>query len=389
MEFLNVKLVSCALSFTFTSADEYGQIVSESGRSAQSGFSFPELESDRASTDYYTYWDWLFGTFYSRHPEFDDHNLATALSGCMGLADVAERVGSVDHVRPFIDLALMRQDQTLWSSIASNPTAWVELGRRVHSPQIFAEGVIHIVGRWQNMTDEDKNDMHVHIRELCERKAKEVDFAKEAIEMRILGHYPSSLCKQASDKPGRPTYANDIYMWMALCFFRQWFAQCISDGRNRLNPDGGYAFYRALAQGGSAYLDHETFRDFHKYFPMSSKACNVLETNMGLLKEEVKEFVKDIVKERAHVNSTNHPALAWLTCTVVNKEDLPWKQQDDAEGSSQDALPVLPESPTAPEIPSAAPVVQNGHDTAMALEAGDGIDTPGLVETSFTDGDED
>lgn len=246
----------------------------------------------------------------------------------MGLVDVAESIDAVDQVRPYVDLALMRQDMTLWSSISTNPAAWAELGRRVHSPQIFYEAVIHMVGKWQTMQEQEKNALHHDVRRVCEKKWKEMDLAKEAIDMRILGHYPTFLSRSHENRPHRPTYANDIYMWMAICFFRQWFAQCISDGRNRLSQDGGYEFYNALAKGGQAYLDHETFRDFHKYFPMSSKACNVLETNMNIMKEDVKQFVKDIIQERSHVKKADVPELCWLTCAVMKREDLPWAQLD-------------------------------------------------------------
>ena len=78
----------------------------------------------------------------------------------MGLVDVAESIGSVDRVRELVDLALLRQDNILWQSIASNPTAWTELGRRVHSPTIFKEGVVHLVGTWPRLDNNVKQDMN-------------------------------------------------------------------------------------------------------------------------------------------------------------------------------------------------------------------------------------
>ena len=304
------------------------------------------------------YWDWLFGLFYHRQPQFDDSTLAVTLSGCMGLIEVAERVESIDHVRPPVEVALTRHDEALWQSIATKPAAWAELGRRVHSPQIFTESVIHLIGRWQNIADTDKAEMDESIRDICEAKFKEIDLAKEAIELRILGHYPQSIYKIAADKPSRFSYQNDIYMWMDICFFRHWFAQSISDGRNRAAPDGGYAFYNALSKGGPSYLDHTTFRDFHKYFPMSSKACNVLEHNMDLYKEEIRQFVKDIVIERTHVKSDKYTDLKWLTCAIINKEDLPWNpassEEDrlldevDSAGRSEDGRT---STHTQPELP--------------------------------------
>ena len=48
-------------------------------------------------------------------------------------------------------------------------------------------------------------------------------------------------------------------------------------------------------------------------------------------KEEIKEFVKDLVMERTHVSSTSYRELKWLTCAVINKDDLPWKLPTDED----------------------------------------------------------
>ncbi len=298
------------------------------GHSHSVGFSLTGIENGRVPDERIQYWDWLFGIFYGKAPSFDDENLATVLSGCMGLVDVAETVQAVDSVREHVDLALLRQGQVLWNSVASNPVAWAELGRRVHSPTIFSEGIVHIVGKWNDMTEGTKKDLHPDIRAVCDKKYRELEVAKEAIELRILGHYPPFLCRDATTKPGRATYSNDIYMWMAICFYRQWFAQAISDGRNRVNRDGGYEFYHQIGHAGQTYLNHETFLNFHKYFPMSSKACNVLEANMGILKNEVKHFVKDILESTVNVDTVTYPPLRWLTCVKISKEDYPWHVEE-------------------------------------------------------------
>lgn len=325
------------------------QPVDNLGRYHSGGFSLSTLENGRVPDERLQYWDWLFGIFYGKAPAFNDENLAAVLSGCMGLVDVAETVGAVDSVRETVDLALLRQGSVLWNSVASNPAAWAELGRRVHSPTIFKEGIIHMVGKWNNMTDASKKELHPDTRALCECKYRELEVAKEAIELRILGHYPAFLCRDAATKPGRATYANDIYMWMAICFYRQWFAQAISDGRNRVNRDGGYEFYHQIGEGGQAYLSHETFLNFHKYFPMSSKACNVLEANMGILKEEVKHFVKDILQNNVNIDSANYPPLRWLTCARVAKEDFPWHVAE-TESTLTDPFAMVHQSPEDDDV---------------------------------------
>ena len=240
---------------------------------------------------------------------------------------MAERIGSVDTIRDSIDLALLRQDRVLWTAIMSNPMAWAELGRRVHSPTIFREAVCHLVGQWQRIREEGEVDLHEDIIRVCQQKFNELSTFREAVEMRILGYYPESLLQNVQERPDPPS-SDHIYIWMDLCFFRQWFAQAMADDRTRKAPDGGFAFYTALAHGGEAYLSREDFKHFYQYFPMNREECHVLEANMNALKEDVKQFVTDIVFNRSHVDREEH-AINWLTCTVIDQKDFPWYISDD------------------------------------------------------------
>lgn len=255
------------------------------------------------------------------------------MNDCFVLIDCAEIIGALDHVGTVVDLALMQQDEVLWKSIAGSPTVWAELGRRVRSPAIFKEAVIHIVGKWKMLDAESKAQLPKDIQKLCKRKWDELEVAKRAIEIRIAGHYPPFLCRNHADKPHRAAYASDIYSWMALSYFRQYLAQSGNDSLNRLAEDGGYAWYKAFSQAGDAYLHHEDMRTFHTFFPMSSKACSVLEAHMNVLKEDIKDFVKDLMVVRTHVDpatleGVNKP---WLTCTVVEKDELPWVVPEESE----------------------------------------------------------
>jgi len=278
-------------------------------------------------------WDWLFGCFYGITPDFDCSTFGATVNDCFILIDCADTIEAVDHVREVVDLALMRQDEILWKSIAGSPTVWAELGRRVRSPAIFKEAVVHIVGKWKMIDSESKEQLPRDIQKLCKMKWEELELAKRAIEIRIAGHYPPFLCRSHADKPHRTAYASDIYSWMALSYFRQYLSQSGSDSLNRMAEDGGYSWYKSFAQAGDAYLNHEDMRTFHKFFPMSSKACSVMEAHMNVLKEDIKDFVKDLMVVRTHVDpatleGVNKP---WLTCTVVERDDLPWVVPEERE----------------------------------------------------------
>ena len=49
---------------------------------------------------------------------------------------------------------------------------------------------------------------------------------------------------------------------------------------------------------------------------------------MGVLKEDVKNFVASICISRVHVKAEDI-GMDWLTCAVINKQDLPWHVPDE------------------------------------------------------------
>lgn len=290
-------------------------------------------EIDLSGDDKDKYWDWLLGSFYKKNPDIDTTTFSTTLQDCVSLLNIADMVGA-DLSRE-VDLTLMQQDGTLWKSIANEPIAWAELGLRIKSPAILKEAAIHLVGKWKMLSNVEKKKLSIEapeITRLCQRKWNELELAKRAIEIRIAGHYPSFLVRHKEDRPNRTSYSNDLYMWMVLSYFRQYISQSGTDRKNRLAKDGGYKWYKQIHEGGSAYLDHEDMRTFHCYFPMSSKAVGILEQNMNVLKEEVKIFVKDLMNSKSHIDPASLAIeTPWLTCTVIEDEDLPWKNQRAAD----------------------------------------------------------
>lgn len=263
----------------------------------------------------------------------------------MALVEAADAIDAIGAVREAVDLALLQQDTVLWKSIASNPTIWAELGRRVRSPVIFKEAVVHIIGQWKMLDSEVKDALPGDIHQLCQRKWDELELNKRAIEIRIAGHYPSFLCQNSDDRPQRTVYSNHIYMWMAICHFRHYISQSGNECTNRMARDGGYAWYKKFATGGDSYLDHEDMKAFHQFFPMSGKACGVLEANMNVLKDETKQFVEGLMVNRTHFDPEKLKGVKepWLTCALVETADLPWHE---SSGEVQNG--VHAELPTPP-----------------------------------------
>lgn len=212
----------------------------------------------------------------------------------------------------------------------------------------------------------EKRMVEGELRATVEKRVEELETAKEAIELRILGHYPEKIVRDVREKPGRTAYAADIYMWMAISLFRQWFAQAIGEGRTRLGEDGGWRFYRLLAEGGDAYLNKEDLREFHQYFPMSSKASGVLEMSLGQLKDDAKEFVEGLMVNKSHLPVG---AVEWLTCADIRKADLPWEAEKEGSlGTERDDLGELLDANVEIDEDSDVDMIEDGG--AHLAEAG-------------------
>ncbi|KAI9664299.1 MAG: hypothetical protein M1829_005854 [Trizodia sp. TS-e1964] len=271
----------------------------------------------------YKHYDTLFKAFYNIPPDLNDVDMCSVLQDCVGLVDIAEGIGATKVISESVDIALLRQGQTLFQSIASNATAWSILALRIKSPSIMTESLIHLIGQWNSLCAAEIECIPEVIRETCVRKNDELRLLKTAMDIRILGHYPRNIQREKTANPTRMNYCNDIYSWMMLSLFRQWYAQCIAEGRSHTALDGGADLYRMVWRAGNSYLDREAMESFHSYFPMSSKGVSCLENHLSQIKDEVKEFLEDLVVNRSQLDIDKHP-VAHLTCVVINRSDLPW-----------------------------------------------------------------
>ena len=310
------------------------------GRESSLGTAFGDLQNGKPVDERFKHYDNLFKAYYNLTPSINDQSMATVLQDCMGLVDVAEAMGSMTVISETVDIALLRQGDVLFRSIGANAAAWSALALRVRSPIIFREAVVHLVGQWRSLDDLARAKLHPDVRDLCQRKHDELDLVKQSIEVRILGHYSGSSQRLPSDNPGRISYANDIYMWMATSLFRHWFSQSICEGRGRSAEDGGATLYRQIAGAASAYLDRKVLDTFHIYFPMSAKGSSCLESHLGMYKEELRGYVGDLLQNRSHMD-VQHEPLPYLTCCDVSKADFPWTKPDrnaEGDGWSEDGL---------------------------------------------------
>jgi hypothetical protein len=276
-------------------------------------------------------WKNLFGTFYNVEPDLKGSTLQTVLEKCVRLMDTAESIDAAVAVRPHVDNALMRQGQLLYQSILASPIQWGNLALRVHSPTIFNDAVIHLVGKWNALVKTDKKDMDPRLRAVCERKAAELYRIKGAAEMRVAGHIPSDCWRRTDRNPiSRASYSSDVYMWMAIAIHHQWFHQVVGiERRGRDGIDGGAMLYKALHEGGPSHLNAQDYINFHNLCPMSQKARTILYDKVRQIKWEVRTYVKTLMQNKTQLELDSGDPIGHLLCTKVTAADQPWNSDDD------------------------------------------------------------
>jgi hypothetical protein len=272
------------------------------------------------------YYDKIFGAMYGLTFDLDSSNatIEELLQDVVGIIDVSKYLGCIHAVAHTINAALLGQGQVLWRSVQANPFAWVDLAMRVRSVAVFSEAIIHLVGRWNSLSSDQKAGLEPKVRKICEQKVQELQIRLTHIECRVLKFYPAEITRPIGAPPKhiqRMSYANDIYTWMALCLFRHWFASALAVNQNRHATDGGFWLYSKLAKGGDAYLEKSEVNKFHDKFPMSTRGEHVLDQTVNRLKEMIRPIVAELMRTEANLDQERFP-VEYLTCTVIKKEQI-------------------------------------------------------------------
>lgn len=252
------------------------------------------------------------------------------------LLQAAVFLDTVHSVRVIIEAHLLRLNQLLWYHIANRPEGWVHLAARLESPLMFREAMLHIVGKFHLHNGVDVEllkrpsfgDAGQTIWILINRKAAYLKQLKLNTERHLLEYYPSRMVHKEDQEayvPGRATYANDIYLWMALTLFRQYVGSSYAMNYHHRAADGGLAFYRTLGTAEATYIRKNTLEAFHRSFDMSSKGKACLQQAIDAIKSDIKPCLSKLLVDRSQATrSPNAPRLKHLTCTEIADVELPW-----------------------------------------------------------------
>jgi hypothetical protein len=296
-------------------------------------------ENGRIPTPAFKYYEAVLYTFYDQGTKLiSDNSLDEALTDACHILDISEHLGCIPIISKPIDVALSKRGQDLFICIQAKPWAWVGLGYRIKSELIFREAIVHLAGNWRKIKSNSEvksslASLPASVKAVIEAHHKVLVSKGKKLEFALASLYPGDMATPCMDFPiKREEYSKDILVWMALSFFRHWFTQKIISEKGALAADGGFELYVQIGKAGEAYMDKTVINQFHKKFPMTKKAMNVLENHLL----EIKECMKGIVDRHGVLQSrclldTHRFPVDYLTCAVVGREDLPWHVEEEEE----------------------------------------------------------
>lgn len=290
-------------------------------------------------------YDNLFRVFYNYAPSLNPTYLPSAYSECKSLLTLADMYDALPVVGPRVDHHLLRFSSRLFKQIAKYPPSYLKLGYLARSRIIFAEALIHVVGRWpldrpHLQGDNIGYEVPESVIELVEDKVDELEEMKAKVEAKLFR------LTLTTSRGERVNPGNDYLGWLAMSLFRQWLAENTTPPvqgilRTPATPPGNRAqgslqqqrtppssgqrpshpplppqpppqmmntgrIYRALGSTNpQSYLPHDELKRFLKLHPSystsSSSGAGSLYTRDNLRRferkvDEVKNLARDAVK---------------------------------------------------------------------------------------------
>ncbi|ORX96843.1 hypothetical protein BCR34DRAFT_497416 [Clohesyomyces aquaticus] len=288
-------------------------------------------ENGKVPSKFYKYYESVLYACYGSDIPIGDEgaDMMTALNGAANMLEIADYLGCIPVISKPIDIALFNHGQTLFRAIQAAPSGWAGLAMRIKSEMMFKEAVIHLAGNWNSMKSEDRDALDAGVRAVVEKHHRILTKKRQGVESRLASCYPGNMSAPGEFRPiKREEYAKDILVWIALSFFRHWFAQQIIIGKGGAGPDGGFGLYTMIVKGGDQYMEKPIMNEFHERFPLTKKAMNVLENHLAEMKVAFKDLVQRsrILESLCQLDTHKFP-VGYLTCVELDRDDYPWNRE--------------------------------------------------------------
>lgn len=299
-------------------------------------------------------YDNLFRALYSIEVEFSDESLDEFLTDATCLLQAAENLGAEKSISRVLETHLLRAGQPFWHTVRDDPGKWTDVATRIESPVIYREAMIHLVGAWNMVPDSidnpiDKEAIRSYkggaiIEAAVLAKIKGQTEEKRCIEKSLVEHFPPAMIHQTvqvvnkagkavQKPPTRQNYAEDIYLWQALCLVRMYITTEIRHNGSFREIDGGASFFRSIAAGGNAYLQPQTIENYFNMMHMTERGKICLCNALYDLKNAMKHIVAPLVVNNSCVLQDDGKPMQheYLTHTTISDKELPWNVKPAGE----------------------------------------------------------
>lgn len=118
--------------------------------------------------------------------------------------------------------------------------------------------------------------------------------------------------------------------WFVVCTVRDILAReftALSDNKKASLHRG--SIFRKIRQGGSAYMDYEGM--WRLMERVMTSAVESLSEDLGLLKEFAAGYMEELARNELCLD-VGVFGIGYLTCTKVDREDIPWRVGLDSKG---------------------------------------------------------
>ncbi|KAF2115060.1 hypothetical protein BDV96DRAFT_477478, partial [Lophiotrema nucula] len=264
------------------------------------------------------YYDTL-AYFYGNALPISNTSIWAALLQSEELVKVATALECLQSIRAEINEVLCGFRTKLFLAIKDDPVRWMKIAIATQSGMIYPECLTHLVGSHPLSPWPTKRiSLPSELRQLIAAKSRELELlCYEANESLLM----SSI--MVGKGPVTPDDSQHYETWTAVSIFRDAIATRLHklDGQSYGRVRGRGAFYRAIAKGGTSFLDYEEVRGL--CVDLMKSKWEDLGSDLKLLKSHAAGVVDKLAQNELFIDPDSN-GIGYLTCYKPQPSDRPW-----------------------------------------------------------------
>lgn len=283
----------------------------------------------------------IFGAFYNIAPELSSTDIRAATFQAEHTVSVAQRLGCISLISPYISNALLQHRQALYKAILMDAPRYLILSLSLENTFIYTEALIHLIGAypcspWPTPHTALPSATRALIALKAEQLDKEVLEVERALLLLTIVHGPRN-------QPYRYEVSSEFDTWFVIQIFRDTLSSILrsNDASKALTLKRG-GFFRKISRGGSAYMAFEDVRQ--ALLRVMPSAVETLREDLNDLKDAAKKEVEELARNESSLDwdevartevvtrEGKRVKAEWLTCAKVEEKDIPWRAGGEESG---------------------------------------------------------